>query len=324
MKQFLRPIFLISLLFYSFGSFAMQRDKQFKTSEKETLDFLDQASRNLYETEALQDHGLRRLAEQREVLVNIHGNMRRLDSSLGRCDETLTELENPFFPSRGVVRSGKRVVHENLKKSSYQENTSLIMEGVMLKRSLNFRIWQKRFFQLEDNLLVYFIKEGDQERKGMIELSKYKEIIRVEGNKKHPLCFELIPENPRAKKIMFSLEKKSELEAWIFLMKQCLGSNSNWHKLQRKSCFLPATGIRDLLWTEKENMDQKNKRGSFKEKENQRLDQIIDCLDRINVRSVMMNQEVDGQIRIIGGMNEGLDHQGHRILTNTYRVRKIP
>ena len=181
MKPFLR----ILTLFLSLNSLASQeKQKLLSQDQKDTTKFLDEAQGNLVEAEDLQGEGLLMLAAQKERLVHIRKHMNRLNKALDHCDQTLTELEDPWFPRKSIIRSGKSIKHKFLQETSYKKNSSLIFEGVMYKQSKILKRWDKRFFQLEDNLLSYSIHKGDEQRKGMFELKDFEKLEPVLWMKK--------------------------------------------------------------------------------------------------------------------------------------------
>ena len=64
--------------------------------DRTTEEALNDAVRTLYETEAIGEEGLDALADQREMLGNIHNNLNRMDNSLDRAEEVISEMENPW------------------------------------------------------------------------------------------------------------------------------------------------------------------------------------------------------------------------------------
>ena len=128
---------------------------------RSTEDFLGDAVRNLIETEELGEEGLAMLAEQREMLKNIKGNVDRMDNSLNEADRVISEMESPW------ALKGTRITKHSGNRSAVTDafddgpGGSFAMEGIVLKRGRTMKAWQSRYFKQVGDNVEYTQKKGD-------------------------------------------------------------------------------------------------------------------------------------------------------------------
>ena len=206
--------------FFFLFSFALDASQQqtMTTSQKQELSYLRQANQNVVEADELMDISLYELERQGEVIRRVHRKNVEINGSLDRADKTLTEMENPWFPSLLVKSSGPSDLQHNVNVFYRKKNPFEVMDGYMWKRSRWLRQWRLRYFSLEGNRLVYYHTKEDKEEqkdwKSYLRLEEFHGVEKVECKKVGKFCFRLLT-HKLEKRIYFSIAAKGNYQDWF-------------------------------------------------------------------------------------------------------------
>ena len=245
-------------------------------------DYLTQCKNNLQKTSNITDENLDELNYQRENLLNINKKFNDMNNKLDETETTLHKMKNPFCCFNILKLNKKSKIDFNNKK--------ILMIGTYFKRSKILKVWNKRYYKLYDNYLIYRHKQSSN-KKYYIECSN--SFINVN------LYNQIYKDNSLSidnNYLFFDI--KNDFTKFISLINN---DNIKYH-------------VSDIInesdpWTNNSTHNI--------------LDDIHDSLDDIYYKNVIIRNELDDQNKIITEITNESDNTNSRLRKNINIIKSI-
>ena len=250
-------------------------------------DYLEQCKNNLQEANDITDENLDELNSQREILLNVNKNLNNMNTTLDESEITLHKIKNPFC-CFNIIKKNKRATIDFSKKK-------ILMFGIFKKRSKVLKNWNKRYYELYDNYLIYRHKKKTN-KKYIIELTDANIYINLYNKiyKDHSLS---IDDN------YFFFDKQDDFLVFVSLIKK--GNITHY--------------VSDIV---SEVNPWESNIYSNKSKHNI-LDDINENLDNIYYKNILIRNELEDQNRIITDITKESDNTNTRLIKNSNVIKSI-
>ena len=290
--------FLFSLSFY--GNSADQIQEKQLPSVGESL---DDALRNLIETDDMADQALESLGGQRETLQHIKRNVLRAGRANHRAGVVLNDMEHPmrahFFPGTMPEEPAQRKARF-LRSEGIRQGKVTVRE----KKFFIFSHWrEKKLLFCGESLCYKSLRTGKVNKK----ISLKGVFLKFAPFKKFKKYNALEIFNSEGKSLLvFFVELQEEFQAWKKTIKQKILSLTPDQKKQTQSSRQRPSIVY-----------------GFSEEDNRKLDDVIDLLGALLPKTRAIGEEVEDQTDLVQDLNGELGKLDPEIRKNIWRTKRI-